>query len=268
MPKIPKFQSTHPLRGATRACVFRQLRREHFNPRTPCGVRHFAAGGMFDDVPFQSTHPLRGATCLKNPVATNACAISIHAPLAGCDSGRRVVKPPRAHFNPRTPCGVRPVASMQASQNSQFQSTHPLRGATFLSMGGQKGNPISIHAPLAGCDTRTRSSSRKYRSFQSTHPLRGATFSLNEFWQSKTHFNPRTPCGVRLNIVLYITHTSVKFQSTHPLRGATGARANARAPRENFNPRTPCGVRRKDDMAKSKISVISIHAPLAGCDLT
>ena len=33
------FQSTHPLRGATRSAQPRPSPRRHFNPRTPCGVR-------------------------------------------------------------------------------------------------------------------------------------------------------------------------------------------------------------------------------------
>ena len=36
----------------------------------------------------------------------------------------------------------------------------------------------------------------------------------------------------------------------------------------NFNPRTPCGVRPSAWWAKVKPGLISIHAPLAGCDVT
>ncbi len=34
----------------------------------------------------------------------------------------------------------------------------------------------------------------------------------------------------------------------------------------NFNPRTPCGVRRADNSSLPLSSIISIHAPRAGCD--
>ena len=78
---------------------------------------------------FQSTHPLRGATrsarrvCLPHNISIHAplagcdrparyklrmCAISIHAPLAGCDPDGWKPYQEEAHFNPRTPCGVRP----------------------------------------------------------------------------------------------------------------------------------------------------------------
>ena len=33
------FQSTHPVWGATKARQARKVPRENFNPRTPCGVR-------------------------------------------------------------------------------------------------------------------------------------------------------------------------------------------------------------------------------------
>ena len=56
------------------------------------------------------------------------------------------------------------------------------------------------------------------------------------------------------------------FQSTHPLRGATARAALAALHNSDFNPRTPCGVRPADTYAEAKRELISIHAPLAGCD--
>ena len=147
----------------------------------------------------------------------------------------------------------------------QFQSTHPLRGATIFGWLNEIQPEISIHAPLAGCDY-TRNKSHKQQSisihaplagcdttalktgydpilFQSTHPLRGATATLLGGLLGREHFNPRTPCGVRL--ILHQPRTGQsRFQSTHPLRGATLSQANSA-----FN------------------ASISIHAPLAGCDL-
>ena len=55
-----------------------------FNPRTPCGVRQGDVKSFHARDRFQSTHPLRGATDANdNGIVDNA--ISIHAPLAGCD---------------------------------------------------------------------------------------------------------------------------------------------------------------------------------------
>ena len=78
---------------------------------------------------------------------------------------------------------------------------------------------ISIHAPLAGRDFRVRE-----------HPL------------STTDFNPRAPCGARLEfsslLPLYLL-----FQSTRPLRGATMQGRSDPCSRADFNPRAPCGAR-------------------------
>ena len=79
---------------------------------------------------------------------------------------------------------------------------------------------ISIHAPLAGCDGKSRGLTPDTRRFQSTHPLRGATSRAPTRTMMPCYFNPRTPCGVRLQKGRdKICNTT--FQSTHPLRGAT-----------------------------------------------
>ena len=168
------FQSTHPLRGATtlnllsRRVVTISIHAplagcdptawprpgwiSYFNPRTPCGVRRRLRRAYRDLWPISIHAPLAGCDALE----TNAAAqgdISIHAPLAGCDHFEDRFSPDRCHFNPRTPCGVRPAL------------------VTVLSaMTG-----ISIHAPLAGCDTPRPQRPRPWSRFQSTHPLRGAT---------------------------------------------------------------------------------------------
>ena len=168
-------------------------------------------------------------------------AISIHAPLAGCDEENSRKRPARVDFNPRTPCGVRRYSHFRNLSGVQFQSTHPLRGATFSLRsfptffpfqsthplrGATYGSraafpeaPISIHAPLAGCDAASTACSA-----------------------GGTHFNPRTPCGVR-PARSSRSCTSLTFQSTHPLRGATRGRGRGALVPRDFNPRTPCGVR-------------------------
>ena len=146
-----RFQSTHPVRGATMANLIRQVKNMHFNPRTPCGVRRTGRKQNTPSLPFQSTHPVRGATQLRE---YRRCRgnISIHAPRAGCDTAIRSppqicgisIHAPRAgcdrqspgrtfhtlYFNPRTPCGVRPLCVKAQGVGGQFQSTHPVRGAT------------------------------------------------------------------------------------------------------------------------------------------
>ena len=133
--------------------------------------------------------------------------------------------------------------SRGSAATKTFQSTHPVRGATVLSFLRIATTWISIHAPRAGCDV---------------------PYSL---WvdQGYMHFNPRTPCGVRPNTGKLVKSTR-RFQSTHPVRGATRERLSHICSEADFNPRTPCGVRLRDAMWQFGYWFISIHAPRAGCD--
>ena len=148
-----------------------------------------------------------------------------------------------------------------------FQSTHPLRGATIKSFAQALYLVISIHAPLAGCDQRRKNCMNPRIAFQSTHPLRGATplpfrNDLKTFKFQSTH-----PLRGATWICQRARAARRGFQSTHPLRGATTARLHQHAYHCYFNPRTPCGVRRAGNVAARRGHGISIHAPLAGCDV-
>ena len=146
-----RFQSTHSLRSATpvssrrggRSCVsIHALLAE-----CDGGCSSSAPGG----IRFQSTHSLRSATG-PTPTAFPASGVSIHALLAECDPMSEdiyfrhgvsihallaecdhfsVRRGRNNHgFNPRTPCGVRPIMRGQADMPILFQSTHSLRSAT------------------------------------------------------------------------------------------------------------------------------------------
>ena len=140
---------------------------------------------------------MRGAT-VHLVAAMLLCCISIHAPLAGRDvytddSGSTTV-----HFNPRAPCGARPVFPCGVSLQMYFNPRAPC-GARLLQGVSRQGCPgISIHAPLAGRDALMAPVSSTVIRFQSTRPLRGATLSGD-------------PHAIRVTT----------FQSTRPLRGAT-----------------------------------------------
>ena len=101
---------------------------------------------------------------------------------------------------------------------------------------------ISIHAPLAGCDRARAGNAARRRDF-----------------------NPRTPRGVRpIQIICNIIY--IKFQSTHPSRGATiSPQISILA--SSFQSTHPSrGATFIFGNAVSKMG-ISIHAPLAGCDV-
>ena len=126
-----QFQSTHSLRSATRHFPLGGCFCPCFNPRTPCGVRppphsralpttlfqstHSLRSATHEKVTlvgrkgmFQSTHSLRSATISMNPY-DNWKIVSIHALLAECDLCGGQARPISHSFNPRTPCGVRPM---------------------------------------------------------------------------------------------------------------------------------------------------------------
>ena len=256
------FQSTHSLRSATNSLAPKSIYPSCFNPRTPCGVRQQLESVVGTEKRFQSTHSLRSAT-KSFSLATSKGEVSIHALLAECDSEKHVQVFIRRSFNPRTPCGVRPVVLTNIAITLKFQSTHSLRSATQYNNTIRKLQIVSIHALLAECDLMLLSSLRSSTWFQSTHSLRSATFRgypvrcgvpvsihalLAECDRSRPRasfiivsFNPRTPCGVR---------PVGNDQRLHGFgfnpRTPCGVRLPAHGTQplgKGFNPRTPCGVR-------------------------
>ena len=146
------------------------------------------------------------------------------------------------NFNPRTPCGVRPLLPQPPQKTRRnFNPRTPCGVRQYTS-----------HGRLDGWG------------FQSTHPVWGATWVRRRWWPCVRHFNPRTPCGVRHKGRMG-NLPGVRFQSTHPVWGATsgsmfpwasteisihaprvGCDMCIESPQKNntyFNPRTPCGVR-------------------------
>ena len=169
--------------------------------------------------------------------------ISIHAPLAGCDPGLLLLLFFGIKISIHAPlAGCDRRTLVIPSSFDGFQSTHPLRGATLLCLRRAKNKRISIHAPLAGCDK----------------PPNQAQVKI-------FYFNPRTPCGVRLNISMIIASAVMYFNPRTPC-GVRQKIQNHKDSALYFNPRTPCGVRRCIHFDKFQPQTISIHAPLAGCD--
>ncbi len=127
----------------------------------------------------------------------------------------------RTRFNPRAPCGARPRWCAVLDKRSWFQSTRPVRGATVLPPQAPLQYAVSIHAPRAGRDTVLQAEADVMQSF-----------------------NPRAPCGARQFTKCYLLHYDCRF-----------------------NPRAPCGARRDSRGKLVKIHRVSIHAPRAGRDM-
>ena len=191
---------------------------------------------------------------------------------------------PPPYFNPRTPCGVRRDPHDAGRKGGlQFQSTHPVRGATFSSHPPSSPALFQSTHPVRGATPWTASAIVKLSKFQSTHPVRGATRQIRQSRPFRTYFNPRTPCGVRLRSY----RPDGRITNFNP-RTPCGVRRTGRRGTDDFNPRTPCGVRhvtqswwaacpyfnprtpcgvRRWYPDNNKCSDnISIHAPRAGCD--
>ena len=228
---------------------------------------------------------MRGATRYRWLDVTDD-RISIHAPHAGCDRSTASKLRASLHFNPRTPCGVRPASRETRWRRGLFQSTHPMRGATLADgLCLAVDAVISIHAPHAGCDLMFWQHCISYLPFQSTHPMRGATWSIAYAMQlsifqsthpmrGATHLLLR--CIVHLIISIHAPHAGCDmpmtlsasrcctFQSTHPMRGATARALAGGAEAPHFNPRTPCGVRRENTPAAQRFVEFQSTHPMRG----
>ena len=191
------------------------------------------------NIQFQSTRPMRGATKpVSAPPAPPVVSIhaphagrdnwsthqftrkgvSIHAPHAGRDQCVRPQSSPRWSFNPRAPCGARPILGRSKTHTSRFQSTRPMRGAT----------PVNFAAQILTV-------------FQSTRPMRGATWRCPD-------------CGFSFDVSIHAPHAGRDAHDARVLRGHDVSIHAPHAGRDlwtpamsaattRFNPRAPCGAR-------------------------
>ena len=145
-------------------------------------------------------------------------------------------------FNPRTPYGVRQKSSAIGNLASIFQSTHP-RGVRPKLLQSRNCRSINFNPRTReGCDA-SMSAVAKFNNISIHAPHAGCDPSDMIGVIMRRHFNPRTPCGVR-RAWSRSWSRSISFQSTHPLRGATSI-----------------------IIVIYPFQLISIHAPLAGCDM-
>ena len=147
------FQSTRPVRGATgrygkdflsklvsihapragRDSLLRTIPRnaECFNPRAPCGARP-SSTFILGYHKLVSIHaPRAGRDSEEADKLLTKEEVSIHAPRAGRDGRTVPTAASSRSFNPRAPCGARPKSHAYANNSILFQSTRPVRGATW-----------------------------------------------------------------------------------------------------------------------------------------
>ena len=171
--------------------------RTDFNPHSPCGERPALIWTSTTNCLFQSTLPMRGATPAFRYVRGCTINFNPHSPCGERLPQRHPHSASGKYFNPHSPCGERPPSAPVSPLRPEFQSTLPMRGATY-----------------AVCHAVPRR-----RGFQSTLPMRGATIAGHrhravghisihtphagsDSWfltspKSYGNFNPHSPCGER-----------------------------------------------------------------------
>ena len=230
------FQSTRPLRGATRR-PGRDAGRRRISIHAPLAGRDpQPAGAIFSFTDFNPRAP-----CGARP-----------------DTVPRVVLR-CSYFNPRAPCGARLSSCHPSDGVLLFQSTRPLRGATSDYTTEERYSPISIHAPLAGRDA-ANAAFCLFLAISIHAPLAGRDQGATRLDNERLHFNPRAPCGARLGIEGN-DHQTPLFQSTRPLRGATSWYSMPWASNCYFNPRAPCGARQWRSGWQAGCSYFNPRAP-------
>ncbi len=172
-----RFQSTHPSRGATEYTTFCALF-SHISIHAPlagCDAAFSASFCLYES--FQSTHPSRGATSSLIPQGSAVQFQSTHPsrgatrksrlrgglnhafqsthPSRGATEGYTYIRYGNDDFNPRTPRGVRRRHSEQVGSGGGISIHAPLAGCDSSRSARCMARPISIHAPLAGCDSKT-----------------------------------------------------------------------------------------------------------------
>ena len=168
------------------------------------------------------------------------------------------------NFNPRSPCGERPRRVPRSTARSSFQSTLPVRGATWTATRKTTSTTFQSTLPVRGATAIWRARKWRIIIFQSTLPVRGATyvdriadpaiFISIHAPRAGSDFSARLvqlPTGISIhapragsdNERLTACRSSYRFQSTLPVRGATHGAAYGAHNGGHFNPRSPCGER-------------------------
>ena len=158
--------------------AYRWRLKHNFNPRAPCGARHYYHTAIISDKQFQSTRPVRGATWRWISSRPTTC-----------------------YFNPRAPCGARPVHTYLAPYIPAISIHAPRAGRDISRRFPGLRFWISIHAPRAGRDCLQ--SLHRVTDVISIHAPRAGRDAKNLILSSSNffHFNPRAPCGARLPMI-------------------------------------------------------------------
>ena len=214
---------------------------------------------------FQSTRPLRGATVAAKRTAHER-PISTHVPLAGRDPQLLKLEILLSDFNPRAPCGARPVPGVFGNTGNLFQPTRPLRGATLCA--GQRRCIFVYFNPRAPCGARPGMiHGAPVSSSISTHaPLAGRDIEALQGAVTWLDFNPRAPCGARPGMI-HGAPVSSSISTHAPLAGRDIEALQGAVTWLDFNPRAPCGARQLFSPIPLFLSIFQPTRPLRGATI-
>ena len=163
------FQSTRPVRGATRGST-RRPASDGVSIHAPRAGRDSRRLWIdLDALTFQSTRPVRGATLIRR-AGNRAQGVSIHAPRAGRDRKHAALGGRGGRFNPRAPCGARPRMLTTTGRKRSFNPRAPCGARPLQHHSRHERHDVSIHAPRAGRDSRRRA--QRFISHVSIHAPR------------------------------------------------------------------------------------------------
>ena len=118
---------------------------------------------------------MRGATCVKQNEAGRTGHFNPRTPCGVRPAPAGKWEEVTLDFNPRTPCGVRRDMTGRLEKPIDFNPRTPCGVRRDHRRLRHMPADISIHAPHAGCDNNRWPIEPRDKGFQSTHPMRGAT---------------------------------------------------------------------------------------------
>ena len=214
---------------------------------------------------FQSTLPVRGATETCAYTARYTAKFQSTLPVRGATGRWDLGMGRRYDFNPRSPCGERPLSITGARRTDPyFNPRSPCGerrsdGADLLHEGS-----ISIHAPRAGSDLNRHCGYEMADDISIHAPRAGSDRPLLErtnIMAISIHA-PRAGSDLLFECII---PREMSFQSTLPVRGATPFRWSCSGGSlDDFNPRSPCGERQTGKQAPALTLRFQSTLPVRG----
>ena len=214
-----------------------------FQPTRPLRGATEIAHKLTDTIKFQPTRPLRGAT---RPASSGSACRSNFNPRAPCGARPVWIRIEIAihDFNPRAPCGARRTPrATSLTRTTNFNPRAPCGARPRARFPLSIFLLISTHAPLAGRDSQSLGATRNPAAFQPTRPLRGATLPSNQS-NNRNNISTHAPLAGR-DIMDWFGDTFFIISTHAPLAGRDWIIFISSLKNKNFNPRAPCGARQQ-----------------------